>query len=526
MPSLAREPTLRCGELFVSQTKELAPLSIVKKHTFAHMSPQAMAAAFTAWEDLRRQQYACYNYYHRVVGAFYAQAAVVSQVAVLTEVPPGLWRQPLSLAQWLLAEKGVSRSAFVASSPEVRRQLEHLYRERVVPSVVEELIAGGDYLGVRPAGGKAAPSAECGAPKLTQLPVAQWQNYLGTALRLRGVSLRLTPVEHRPGLLRALQGVELGSKLGLSGSPKALAGARSWEGLKVFCGVNPQSYSPAQESDSESLKVPSRPIPLSKLEPAEPFSPKGRKPVLFKKRVPKREWYDGLLPEKLRSELRGPTFKRHKIRRLGGKRLVRLKLSTLSPTAASWLEKGAGAPTAPWLEKDAGAPARVRPGESPVKPVFPRMELQPELVGVLPRRERADGLADATEFRLGGLGGVAKPPRDKLSVLVEPDRGPVKRLLKRFLPKGAKRRSLRLRWPALSRGTTPYCQSAVRYSEAQALRRGRWQALYWHEARVKEQLSLGGYALPAPGVLFERNGSGLYYARQYAQYQLWNPLLR
>lgn len=52
------------------------------------------------------------------------------------------------------------------------------------------------------------------------------------------------------------------------------------------------------------------------------------------------------------------------------------------------------------------------------------------------------------------------------------------------------------------------------------------KALYWYEERVKSQLRAGGYELPPAGVLFDEGRSGWWYARQYFNYQLWNPLRR
>jgi hypothetical protein len=48
----------------------------------------------------------------------------------------------------------------------------------------------------------------------------------------------------------------------------------------------------------------------------------------------------------------------------------------------------------------------------------------------------------------------------------------------------------------------------------------RLKALYWYEERLKMQLKVGGYAPPAPGVLFDEGRSGWWYARQYFQYRL------
>lgn len=64
------------------------------------------------------------------------------------------------------------------------------------------------------------------------------------------------------------------------------------------------------------------------------------------------------------------------------------------------------------------------------------------------------------------------------------------------------------------------------YGEKFAATQGRLKALYWYEERVKYQLKVGGYALPAPGVLFDEGQSGWWYARQYFHYRLWNPLRR
>jgi hypothetical protein len=103
------------------------PLHITKKFYFRHMGPLQFQAAVEVWKDLRQQQYACYSYYHRVVGAFYAAPTIPLGVEVTTAVPQGLWRkQPL--AQWLLeeGERG-GRSSFVASRSEICAELQALY---------------------------------------------------------------------------------------------------------------------------------------------------------------------------------------------------------------------------------------------------------------------------------------------------------------------------------------------------------------------------------------------------------------
>lgn len=66
-----------------------------------------------------------------MVGAFYTASTLPSRIEVETVIPRGLWRkQPL--AQWLLEEGGLNdRSAFVASSVELRAELRAQHRLQV-----------------------------------------------------------------------------------------------------------------------------------------------------------------------------------------------------------------------------------------------------------------------------------------------------------------------------------------------------------------------------------------------------------